>query len=325
MIELKSKSPEELAAEIVLLPDGHSFALKSEKELAGLLTVVRDPLRYAAIFKAVAERQDASDWMRFAARSEDINGRRRAKGAIHSDVVQELTWLARDAEQKLKNSMEKYALLGGVYWNTTILNRNLRRYAEAAVSARLSASWFGLAGDTENHFVSLFEAQVEEVTFSFGKSDNDAVRDAVVALAIFRDYIKLMVGPYPLWMVQNAQVHIASAAMMAYLRGVRIDLDAYADDFRDSATQTVMPHWANVFVACEHYRAGRYQEVVGIGPVDVSSSSADNAELARQIVIAYAERELQRAEKSRERFEAVAHHRGPNGGMLIAVAEAALQ
>jgi uncharacterized protein YbjQ (UPF0145 family) len=326
MIELGDKAPAELAEEIARFPDGYDF--REERELQKLLTgqvEERNPLKYAEIFRAVAARDDISPWMKFAARSEDINGRRRAKGAQHAEIVRELSALAEEISGGLPESREKSFLLGGIWWDAAILNRNLRRYREAAAAQRRSSSWYGLGGYVEKYLIGIFAAQVEEVTASFEGKDDVLIRRDIEALVAARNLVRSALPDYPSWMKTNAPVHIAWAVMMAELRGVYgIDSKNYREDFAESRNSS-MPQWARVFQVWEDYRQGRYKQVTGAAPVDLPSSSADNAALTVQILVGLAERKLSRPEQAQERLRAVANHSGANGGIPIAVAAVMLQ
>ncbi len=321
MIELKDKSPEALAAEIVLLPDGYSFSsLKEEKELAGLLTVARDPLRYAEIFAAVRKHRSASAWMQLAARAEEVNGRRRAKGADAPQLATDLDRIAREAEQTLPGSREKYALLANVRYNEGILNRQPRTYSQGADAQRLASAWYGLAGNTEMQYTCLFVAAVEDVSAAFCSGDDGALRYALRALVAAGALIEAQFSGYPEWMFSNAPTHISSAIVLANLMRDGLYPEDYSRHLLE-ASKTDMVHWNKFFAVWNDFSESRFSDVAVSLPSEVESSSLDNARLSVQVVVALAERNLGKNDEAKARLERVANHAGPDGGMPIAVAK----
>lgn len=317
-------SVEEIAAQVVQLPDGTDFTKGEVGALQGLLIgkpEERDPLKYAEIFWRAAESAAASPWMRFACRSEDINGRRRAKGANLPAIAEELGQFIRQASEELPMSNHKYLFLGGVLWNVAIVRRNLRRYREAAAAQRQSSAWYGLAVDVPNQLKGVFAAQVEEVTAAFVDGDSGAIRRSILALIAARDHVLFALPGYPGWMQQNAMIHIAwSLAMSAAAYPNLLDWRSYRDDF-DAAKAGPLAQWAQALRLWDQYTEGRFAEIIEQVPVDMPSSSADNAALTVQIFKALAERKLGRSAEAESRLRAVAGHQGLDGGIPTAVAK----
>ncbi|OGF82209.1 hypothetical protein A3B18_02725 [Candidatus Giovannonibacteria bacterium RIFCSPLOWO2_01_FULL_46_13] len=314
--------------EIVSLPDGVDFQENVDPVKLYYLLIgkpeERNPIAYAEIFEEAAKHPKASEWMRFACIGEGLNGRRRAKGADHADIEGRFVSLSGDAG-KLPESVAKQSLLAGNWYNVGILRRNLRRYSESADAQRTSSSHYGLAGNVVRHLMGLFVAEVEEVSASFASSDDDLIRKRIRAMVSARNYVLDSLEEYPVWMQNNACVHISFAVAMTEFRGMKgVASKDYATDFR-AARGSSMAHWAKAFAVYEDYRRGRYEKVTKAVPVDLPSSSLDNANLMVQITVAYAERKLQHRERAEGRLRAVANHTGPNGGIPIAVATASLQ
>ena len=262
--------------------------------------------------------------MRFACWAEDINGRRRAKGADLPAIADELDRFVREASEGLPMNSHKYLLLGGASWNIAIVRRNIRLYANAAAAQRQSSAWYGLAGNVPQQLVCIFAAQVEEVTAAFVEDDEEAIRRSVLALIAARDHILYALPEYPVWMQQNAMIHIAWPLVMiaaAYpdIAFPPLDWRNYSEDF--ARAKAGVPQWAKVFHLWDEYVREQYAEVVGQEPVDLPSSSADNAAFTVQILRALAERKLGRAAQAEERLQAVAGHQGLDGGIPIAVAK----
>lgn len=318
-------APEELATLIVELPDGVNLAAGEVGALGALLTgkvEERDPTKYAEVFRLASEKA-ISAWMRFACRVEEVNGRRRAKGADMVGLAAKLDEIARKANAELPNTPEKFGLMGLTLYNVALVGRGLRRYKEAAEAQRKSAGWYGLAGDRAKQLVGIFASQVEEVTAAFVDGGDSAIVRSIRALVAARDHTANAVSPYPKWMEDNASLHIAWAIMMARIAGNSLVswvlLEEHRADF-EAGKGSRFPHWARVFSAWDLFTAGNYRAVVGEVPLDLPSSSADNAALTIQILAALSARALGEVAKAEERLRAVAAHEGLDGGIPIAVA-----
>lgn len=321
---------EELADLIVQLSDGADFAKGISAPLMNVLLVgkteERNPLKYAEIFRLAASKADSSSWMHFACRSEEINGKRRAKGADMPALALELDRLVAEANDQLPNTKERNTLLGSVLWNIALVRRGLRQYSEAAAAQRQSSAWYGLAGNVEKQLIGLFAAQSEDVTAAFVDGDDDLIVKSCKALVAARDHAEYALPAYPDWMKDNAPLSIAWVLMMAR----QIEVPAYITgesaaiwhsvDF-DRGLKSRFPQWAKVFNVFAMYYDGRHEEVAAQVPVDLPSSSADNAALTVQVVVALAERKLGRVDEAKARLTAVANHQGPDGGIPMAVAK----
>lgn len=323
-------SPEELARLIAVLPDGTDLGSDCVGKLGRVLLTglpaERNPAKYASVFNLVRANPAASPWMRYAAWAEEVNGKRRVKGADMPAIAGELDALGREAAAALPSSPHKSSLLGNVAYNRGIVCRGLRRYAEGARAQRESSAWFGLAGNAAKQDTSLFAAQVETVSAAFVLGDKEAVRLNCAALAALRDYILMSSREYPAWMKDNASIHIAWAFMMARLLGaITPDVPGtYGADFR-AGGESRFAAWALVFRTWRRYAAGEFSEVVQTQPIDLQSSSADNSTLSIQLLIALAKREEGDAESAKLILQSVAGHAGPDGGIPIAVAQQLLK
>lgn len=315
-------SAKDIADEIVALPDGFDF---SKTNLSSVLLLAknpseRDPHKYAEIFYLATKHPNISLWMKFACWAEAINGtRRHAKGSDMPILLRELDALVERANNKLPNGDHKYILLGTIFYNMGIIRRGLRQYWESAKDQHHASAWFGLAGDTEKQLVSLFVAQVEETTAAFFAGDDDEIERSIRAMFAFRDYITYAVTPYPVWMKQNASIHIAWASYMAVLGFHITTMFEFGKDFRDWRDNSPA-QWARAAHALELYYADKFSELTEQDAVDIQSSSADNAGLTVKIFVALAYRELGKKAKSKKILTEVANYAGPDGGIPIAVA-----
>ena len=314
---------EELADLIVQLSDGTDFAKGISAPLMNVLLVgkteERNPLKYAEIFRLAASKVDSSSWMHFACRSEEINGKRRAKDADMPALVLELDRLVAEANGQLPNTKERNTLLGNVLWNIALVRRGLRQYSEAAAAQRQSSAWYGLAGNVEKQLIGLFAAQSEDVTAAFVSGNDDLIAKSCKALIAARDHVAYALPVYPGWMKDNAPLSIAWALTMGQL--ARIEVDRPDNDDFLAGGQSRFPQWAKVFNVFATYDAGAYEETAALVPVDLPSSSGDNAALTVQIVVALAEQQLGLMDKAKARLTAVASHQGPDGGIPMAVAK----
>lgn len=314
----------ELAEKMVELPDGTDF---SELTLNRVLLLgkpeERDPLKYADVFETVTKNPKASVWMRFACWAEKINGRRRAKGADMAALADELDQLVFEASNELPNYQHKYTLLGRVLWNAALVRRGLRRYSEAAQAQRQSSAWHGLAGNAEQQMVGLFAAQVEEVTAAFVAGDDKSIVRSLRALVAAKDLSLNASNEYPNWMKDNAPVHIAWALAMAEpivsLPHPELCFENYLEDARTAAKP--FAQWAKVFEVLDMYANKDYEGVIRENPVDLQSSSADNAGLTVRVVVGAAHLQLDHEEEYRKCLQAVMAHSGPDGGLPMAVAK----
>ncbi|MDP2676987.1 MAG: hypothetical protein Q8O83_04885 [bacterium] len=317
----------ELAGEIIQLPDGFDF---SQTNLFSSFLVakdpsVRDPKKYAHIFENAMLHPKVSIWMKFACWAERINGLRRTKGADMPALASDLNELVKQASEYLPNGNDKYTLLGTSFYNMGIIRRGLRQYWEAAKDQRHASAWYKLAGNTEKQLISLFVARVEETTAAFVAGDVDGIKQSIRAMIASRDRIANVVKPYPVWMKQNASIHIAWAASMAFLGfgltivGLSEDDGPGEDHFRNWRDHSPA-QWAKAAHAVELYYADKFSEVVGQNAVDIQSSSADNAGLTVKIFVALAHRELGKKAKAKKILTEVMNHAGPDGGIPIAVA-----
>lgn len=315
---------EENAAEVVRLPNGTDFTKGEVGALQVLLTgkpEERDPLKYAEIFRVARMKLGITPLMHFACWSEDINGRRRAKGADLVAIANELDQLILQASGALPSSDHKHLLLGGTLWNVAIVRRNLWRYRSAATVQRQSSAWYGLAGDVPNYLKGIFAAQVEEVTAAFVDGDSEAIRNSILALVAARDLIWHALPEYPSWMKQNAMIHIAwPVAMCAVAYPDLFGREAYRGDV-EAAKAGPLAQWAQVLRLYDLYAEEQFAAIIEQAPVDMPSSSADNAALTVQIFKALAERALGRNDEAENRLRAVAGHRGLDGGIPVVVAK----
>jgi len=318
-------TPEELALQIVGLPDGTDMGGDCVGKLGRVLLTgkpeERDPLKYARVFDLAMRDPKATPWMRFAAWAQSVNGRRRAKGADMPAIANELAKLSGEAASQIPNGPHKYLLLGDVAYNLGIVNRGLRRYEDAARAQRVSSAWFGLADNRAKQDVSLFAAQVEEVTSAFVRGDSAHIRVHSTALAALRDYIANTHTYYPAWMQDNACVHIAWALMMGSLFGAIDEKSLMGhQEYFVAGELSRFAAWKTVFETWEAYRRLEFDWVIATNPIDAPSSSLDNSTLTIRILVALAKRMQRDAEGARTILEAVAAHSGPDGGIPIAVA-----
>lgn len=321
----------DLAGDIVRLPDGTDFASGDVGSLfqglcLGKSGVPRNPARYAEIFSDVAAHPGVSPWMHYAAKLEVVNGLRREEGAHLEGLANRLAGVIEEASLALPSSRDRDLLLGGAAYNLGILRRGLRQYADAAESQLQSVGYYALAGDRGKMFASLFVSDVETISDLF--VDQADPTEAIDSLIACDQYAAKTLDVYPPWMHDNAPIHIAWAVMMnaLYMGEFEAGLlkDEYVKDEFRSARGTKFPHWATLFQAWEEFLQKDYQAVIDRAPVELPSSSADNARLSLQILIADAEYELGRDEDAKRRLRAVKDHDGADGGVPIAVATAIL-
>ncbi len=318
-------SSEELAGLILGLPDGVDFSAEEVGILGKTLltgkTEERDPMKYAQVFELASEGA-TSPWMRFACRAEEVNGMRRARGADMVGLADRLDQIAREANAALPNTSEKFGLLGNVLYNVALVKRGLRWYEEAAEAQLQSSGWYGLSGDRAKQLVGIFAAQVERVTAAFVAGEDVAIVRSIRALVAAREHVAHVVSPYPNWMVDNAAIHISWPLMMARIAGIPevswAWLEAQAADFQ-AGTGSRYPQWARVYSAWDFLKVGNYRQAAGEVPIDLPSSSADNAALSVHILVALAERALG-ITNALARLQAVGAHQGPDGGIPMAVA-----
>lgn len=314
-------SMDTLEKEIIQLPDGFDF---TKTNLYAVLLLgkpeQRKPEKYANTFFLASGNSKASKWMRFACWAEKINGKRRVKGADMSALASELDELVRQASDELPNGNNKYNLLGASFYNAGIIRRGLRMYKESAEAQRQASAWYGLAGNIEMQYVCLFVAQVEETTAAFVCGSSTLIERSIRALIAMRDHIKVVIDPYPSWMQDNAHIHIAWATTAAY----EFDVKVYYDDFEDDCQkweESRFAQWAKVASVRKLLLEGNCNEVVKQNPIDLHSSSADNASLTIQVLVAQAYLYLGNKNEFGKIITAVANHNGLDGGIPMAVAK----
>lgn len=321
-------SPSDLAAFIVTLPEGTDFSQDPTRVLQKTLLTgkpeERDPLKYAEIFGRAATSLNVSPWMRFACRAEELNGERRAKDADMQAIAVKLDALAEEAGNALPNTKARNMLLGGVLWSGAIVKRGRHQYKEEAATQRLSAAYYGLAGETAKQLVGMFAAQVGEVTAAFASNGDGEITRACLGLIAARDYAANALPIYPDWMQENASIHIAWALAMAHLGDVpganAAFLDQHEADFFNGR-HSRLAQWARVFQVWKIYRNGWHANVIVQDPVDLPSSSADNAALTVKLLVALSQRALGQEQAAKTRLAAIANHQGPDGGIPMAVAK----
>ncbi|MBI4114606.1 MAG: hypothetical protein HY445_02065 [Candidatus Niyogibacteria bacterium] len=321
-----------IAQEIVRLPDGFDF---SKTNLLQILLLSkkpeeRDPQRYAEIFQIASMNPSVSLWMKYACRAEVINATRRMKGIDMISIIENLGCLFDEAEKELPKEKNSYILLGDILYSRGIARRGPRQYTDAARDQLEAAQLFDTAGNKEKMYISLFVALVEKATAHFVVRNKDGIWKSVKEMISMRAYIQHAVDPFPAWMEYNAHIHIRWAVAMARLIGVEIvysDLDSDSKHWKEKSPA----QWAKVAHAAEQYFAGKFSELAKQDPINIQSSSADNAGLSVKIFVALANRmlglnskgdlQIKYNREANDILKDVANHAGLDGGIPIAVAK----
>lgn len=138
-----NKSNEDLAAEVVLLPDGSDLEKDSGLRAVILGDIVRgiprDPNRYAEVFELAGALKNATTWMRLACKIESVNGRRRDPGNELEPLAEEAEHMATQFVTAGSLSLSDQLLLGKLFYNLGLLNRMFRMYGIASMYQQQSA------------------------------------------------------------------------------------------------------------------------------------------------------------------------------------------
>lgn len=322
-----SKSVEELAADVVGLPDG--VDLENDTGLRAILLgdktkgVARDPGRYADIFGRAGGLSGVSAWMKNACVIEMINGHRRDPSCSFKSVDD--MWNALSSL-----SVNDTLLCGKKDYNLALLERMSRNYHEASLTHQRRARAFANAGQTVDALVALFVADVESASDALVGGDEDDINEALCRLEETERVVRGVTDPYPTWMAENAAVHIVWAQMMANFPAGS-DVLNYVDDdqFAEAlaASEKKMPHWHTALQMAKLHDDGEYDEVLKMGRNalqnlgGVKSSSLGNTQLTWKILMACACFGLIMYEESYSLLNEVINHDGLDGGVPMAVAK----
>lgn len=322
-----TKPVEELAAKVAELPDGTD--LENESGLRTLLIGSRDPDKYADVFELAATLAK-TNWMELACVVEMINGRRRNPENLLVPLVARATDMVQRFADKDHLSVDERLLLAKLFYNTGLMERMNRNYDSAALLQTQGAIHCLESQGASAAIVALFVAAVENTSHAITKASS-ASKETRAALSHLTSMERLVRGAtdtYPLWMQENAALHIVWAKMMAACGAHTLYnlLDEVSDEEFAAARSTTYPHWKVVMELAELFDMGYNEMVVKKvndslqSLTDVKSSSIGNTQLTWKIIGALSLLKLQRRKEALNLLAEVVEHRGLDGGVPIAVA-----
>lgn len=333
-----NKSVEELAAEVVQLPDGTD--LEKESGLRPLLIsgIKQNINKYADVFELAATSLNLSRtrYMELACTVEVVNARRRNPDNPLESIAEKANVLANSLATASDFSTDERMLLGKLNYNLGLIERMRRNYDCASLYQQRSAAHYFAAGKSVDALVALFVAAAENASDAIVSGDvwSSRTQAALDHLVATEALVRGAASSYPVWMKENAALHIVWAKIMAAVMVSGKDLihirPVTEAEFA-AALSTTYVHWKTTMELVKVFGERNYTEVVvkvqeALNQLkNMGSSSIGNTQLTWKILAALSLINLGKKEEARALLSEVTSYAGPDGGVPMAVASRCLK